>query len=162
LRGALGIGLAILGPAVLGLTACHGDDGGSTAPSSKPVALVGLGRPRCRPPTPIDPAGNEVRATSAPSTQLWGIAMGQQVPPRADAPLKIVWRMTGRGPLRVRVTGPGGAHARLTFGPEPHLSSTYARPGDEWGTGFRFPQPGCWRIHLARTDTAGDVWMRVE
>ena len=41
----------------------------------------------------------------------------------------------------------------------PHSGSTYDRPGDEWGTGFLFDEPGCWHIHLQRTVRAGDVWM---
>jgi hypothetical protein len=49
----------------------------------------------------------------------------------------------------------------LVFGPERHSASSYHRPGDEWGTGFRFETAGCWHIHLARTDTSGDVWLEV-
>ena len=50
----------------------------------------------------------------------------------------------------------------LVFGPEPHRGgSTYHRPGDEWGTGFRFTTTGCWHIHLARDDNAGEVWIDV-
>lgn len=46
--------------------------------------------------------------------------------------------------------------------PEAHAAgSSYHRPGDEWGTGFRFDASGCWHIHLARNDTTGDVWLDV-
>lgn len=76
--------------------------------------------------------------------------------------LKIVWRMTGTGPLHVRFTAPDGRTQPLVFGPEAHgAGSTYRRPGDEWGTGFRFNVTGCWHIHLTRDDTSGDVWLNV-
>lgn len=69
--------------------------------------------------------------------------------------------MTGTGPLRVVLTSPGGRRRPLVFGPEAQPVSTYRRPGDEWGTGFRFGAPGCWHIQLARTDTSGEVWLDV-
>ena len=69
--------------------------------------------------------------------------------------------MTGRGPLRVAFTAPDGRRRALVFGPEAHPASSYVRPGDEWGTEFRFAVPGCWHIHFARTDTAADVWLDV-
>ena len=59
-------------------------------------------------------------------------------------------------------TEPASSPARLTFGPEPHGGSTFDRPGDEWGTGFRFDQSGCRRIGLRRTGTSGTVWLRVD
>ena len=70
--------------------------------------------------------------------------------------------MTGTGPLRVILTAPDGSLQPLVFGPEPHAAgSTYHRPGDEWGTGFRFAVSGCWHIRLTRDDTSGDVWLNV-
>jgi len=95
------------------------------------------------------------------SGSLYGIAMAPHVPPQVGETLKIVWRMTGRGPLRVSFTDPAGHRVPLAFGPEPHVASTYRRPGDEWGTGFHFSRRGCWHIHLARTETRGDVWLQV-
>jgi hypothetical protein len=96
------------------------------------------------------------------TAQLWGLALGPgEVPPRAGDELKIVWRMTGSGPLRIVFTAPDGRQRPLVFGPEAHSASSYHRPGDEWGTGFRFATHGCWHIHLARDDTSGDVWLNV-
>jgi len=83
------------------------------------------------------------------------------MPPRAGEELKIVWRMTGSGPLRIAVVAPDGSARPLLFGPERHTGSSYHRPGDEWGTGFRFDTAGCWHIHLMRTDTSGDIWLDV-
>jgi hypothetical protein len=94
--------------------------------------------------------------------QLWGLALGPgHVPPRAGEELKIVWRMTGRGSLHVVFTAPDGRRRPLVFGPEPHPASSYERPGDEWGAGFRFVMTGCWHMHFARTDAAADVWLDV-
>jgi hypothetical protein len=70
--------------------------------------------------------------------------------------------MTGEGPLNVRFTGPDGKRHALAFGPTAHgTGSSYQRPGDEWGTGFRFTTSGCWHIRLTRTDDVGDVWFDV-
>jgi hypothetical protein len=126
-----------------------------TAPSAPGVA--------CSTPSRFgaDSAPNEVHGTSA-NGQLWGLALGPgAVPPRAGDELKIVWRMTGVGPLRVVLTTPDGREQPLVFGPDAHASSTYRRPGDEWGTGLRFSTSGCWHIHLSRDDTSGDVWLNV-
>jgi hypothetical protein len=87
---------------------------------------------------------------------------GERVPPRAGDEVKIVWRMTGTGPLRVRLVGPNGRRKPLTFGPTAHgMGSSYHRPGDEWGTGFRFNTSGCWHIRLTRSDNVGNVWLEV-
>jgi hypothetical protein len=95
-------------------------------------------------------------------SQLWGLALGPgYVPPRAGDELKIVWRMTGKGPLRIAFTAPDGGQQPLVFGPEAHSQSSYHRPGDEWGTGFRFVTHGCWHIHLARIGSSADVWLNV-
>ena len=64
--------------------------------------------------------------------------------------VKIVWRVTGIGKLELTASGPTGQPAALLFGPEPHGGSNFDAPGDEWGSGFRFPAPGCWTIRAAR------------
>ena len=97
------------------------------------------------------------------NASIWGLALGPgRVPPHVGDELKIVWRMTGSGALHVTFTAPDGTKRPLVFGPEPHRSSsTYHRPGSEWGTGFRFTSAGCWHIRLARADTSGDVRLNV-
>jgi hypothetical protein len=70
--------------------------------------------------------------------------------------------MTGTGPLHVEFTAPNGTKRPLVFGPIAHSTgSSYHRPGDEWGTEFRFATSGCWHIRLTRNDTSGDVWLNV-
>jgi hypothetical protein len=74
--------------------------------------------------------------------------------------VKIVWRMTGRGPVEITATHRDGTPARYTFGPQEHDWSNWNRPGQEWGTGFVLPKAGCWGFHLARTSGgSGDVWL---
>jgi hypothetical protein len=109
----------------------------------------------------ISGAPNEVHAQST-GASVWGLALGPSgIPPRAGDEIKIVWRMTGIGPLTVTVTAPDGQNHPLVFGPDPHGTSNYRRPGDEWGTGIRFTSPGCWHIHLARNHATGDAWLDV-
>jgi hypothetical protein len=120
---------------------------------------------RCRPPSPAKPwhpAGGgggliEVHGT-ARDAELWGLVFAA-VPLPVGKQVKIVWRMTGDGPLQIMVARSDGTPARRTFGPEEHGGSNWDRPGQEWGTGFVFPMAGCWDFHLARTSGAGDVWL---
>jgi hypothetical protein len=74
---------------------------------------------------------------------------------------KIVWRMTGSGPLRAAEYDPDGRRVRLAWGPEPHGGSTYHRPGDEWGVGYRFREAGCYRLTFTRTTGSAEVWLRI-
>jgi hypothetical protein len=56
--------------------------------------------------------------------------------------------------LQVR---PDGSAGELAFGPEPPGGSNVEAPGAEWGTGFRFDVPGCWRIELSRDDVTAQL-----
>lgn len=75
--------------------------------------------------------------------------------------VKIVWRMTGSGPLSLTTTSPQGDPVALRWGPEHHGGSTYHRPGDEWGAGYLFPSAGCWHLHAQRAAGSADVWLQV-
>jgi hypothetical protein len=74
-------------------------------------------------------------------------------PPRRNTEIKVVWRMTGAGDLSMRATGPSGTTTVPAWGPEPHLDSTWHKPGDEWGTGWVFPTAGCWTVHATRSQS---------
>jgi hypothetical protein len=92
---------------------------------------------------------------------LWALVFSP-LPIRANAETKIVWRMGGRGPFNIAAKTTGGTTAQMTFGPEPHGTSSWYIPNtDEWGTGFIFPTAGCWRVHAWRDDTSGDVFFRI-
>ncbi len=40
---------------------------------------------------------------------------------------------------------------------EYHGGSNWQRPGQEWGSGFNFPTPGCWTITVTRGVTTGTI-----
>ncbi len=104
---------------------------------------------------------NEIVGTGQ-GVSLYGLVFLAHNPPIIfGETLKIVWRMTGSGNLTVQYFGPDKLPRTLAFGPAPHSSSTYDRPGDEWGTGFVFDQAGCWHLHFERTVGVADVFLRV-
>jgi hypothetical protein len=127
------------------------------APSTPPTAEAAADR--CRPPVKSAEGMVEVRGTS-PDAELWALPFAA-LPFKPGKEVKIVWRMTGSGPLEVGAALPDGTRATLAWGPEGHSGSTWKRPGEEWGTGFVFPKAGCWRVHLTRTTGQGDVWFSV-
>ena len=138
--------------------------GHDTVPPT-PVDQLPLGAPLCSPPSPLGASkigSPETKGTVLDSAQLYGLVMPEAgFPLRVGEEIKIVWRMTGHGSLTATAVGPSGHPAPLTFGPEEHGGSNYDRPGDEWGTGYRLTEPGCWQLHLARDDTQGDVWLSI-
>jgi hypothetical protein len=155
---------ALLGAVALG--ACSGDSGSRVSSTSSTVAKADV-RARCARPSASrklggrNTIGDEIEGASR-NGSLWGLALGPaHLPLRAGDELKIVWRLTGTGPLSVVFSAPDGEGRSLVFGPDARLGSSWTRPGDEWGTGFKFDAAGCWHIHLARTDVSGDVWLDV-
>jgi hypothetical protein len=101
----------------------------------------------------------EVRGTSQ-DVELWGLIFGP-VPMAHSKEQKIVWRMTGEGPLKIKATHRDGTPAKLVW-LEEHGGSSWQRPGYEWGTGFVFPKPGCWKVELKRTSGEGHFWLSVK
>jgi hypothetical protein len=49
----------------------------------------------------------------------------------------------------------------VQWGPDWHLSSSFHRPGEEWGAGYRFASAGCWRLHAQRATGTADAWLYV-
>jgi hypothetical protein len=137
----------------------------TTVAATPPPAGAGrLGAAGCRPASPSTPwrqagrqAGIEVRGTGL-GAELWALPFAL-LPLPVGKEVKIVWRMTGRGPVEVTATHDDGMPAMYTFGPQEHDLSNWNRPGQEWGIGFVFPKAGCWGFHLARTSGSGDVWL---
>ncbi len=162
--GLIGVGAGFFASA--GCTS--GGDGGTAAPSAAPTsaastAATGSGCDDLSPVAGYPPQEsgrfNEVHGTGH-DAELWGLIFAE-VPLIAGKETKIVWRMTGSGPMRVTARQADGTAARLTWGPEEHGSSSYDRPGEEWGTGLVFPKAGCWQVHLRRTAGSADVWLMV-
>lgn len=110
------------------------------------------------PPAPPCPSPTLAESPDAGFPEIRGAAAGATVwalvfhnPVTADEEAKIVWRMTGSGSVRFAAHSPSGRVIEPEWGPEPHAGSTWNRPGAEWGTGWVFPEPGCWRIHVTRS-----------
>lgn len=119
---------------------------GSTGSSKQACAIAGT--------------GDEIRGYGTAS--LYGLVMlAGPSPARVNESVKIVWRMTGSGPLRLSAVSPTGRTVRLQWGPDWHLSSNFHRPGEEWGAGYRFVSPGCWRLHAQRTVGEADALLYV-
>jgi len=124
-----------------------------SAPSSQP----------CSSPTPIQMGPNgPVAQGSASGGQFWAI-MSFPSSGTVDDGEKFVLRMTGSGPLNVTAVGPGGEVVTPTQGPILHSagSSSWNAPGDEWGSGWVFDEPGCWDMHAVRGNVTGDIWFNV-
>ncbi|MGI5155653.1 hypothetical protein [Microbispora sp. CA-102843] len=136
-----------------------GTGAGTSLPSASAPASAPSQKPCERMPGATADALSEVRGTGQ-GAEVWGLVFAP-VPFAVGREVKIVWRMTGEGPLRVTAALPDGTAARLAWGPEEHGGSTWHRPGQEWGTGFVFPKPGCWEIRLTRDRGSGTVWLPV-
>jgi hypothetical protein len=147
---------------IVTLVACTGSAHQSPSRASSPG---GSGTPvACTSASPIrvTKVGAEVRGTGHGAT-LYGLLMTTRpLPVRAGESVKIVWRMTGSGSLRLTASGPHGRRIGLQWGPDFHTGSDYHRPGQEWGAGYRFPTPGCWDLHARRSTATADVWLHVE
>lgn len=127
-----------------------------------------LGAKDCKPPSPSGRFPAEIQGTIQSTTgrdgELWAWLMpAHELPVRSGESTKIVWRLPfdGGGTPHFVTTSQDGAVATLDFGPEPHGGSSWARSGAEYGTGFMFPKPGCWDIHVSTGKTVGDVWIVV-
>jgi hypothetical protein len=141
---------------------------GSQAQSSpSPTALSASAGPlaSCSRPSPIDRApglGTPEVIGRGTGARLWGAIMAPRFPLVASSDVvKIVWRMTGRGPLKLFAYDARGQSVPLAWGPDAHGTSNYARPGNEWGAGYRFRHSGCYRLAAQRTQGSAEVWLRV-
>ncbi len=144
----------------------------ATGPAATPQATPSghaLGAPECRPASPVtvfNPFLAEVEGTGHGAT-LWGLLMFPHPwPARVGDQEKIVWRMTGTTwPLALAAIGPDGARHPLLWGPDAHLPGSIwpgkKKPGDEWGAGYLFTEPGCWDLHAVRGGATADVWLDV-
>ncbi|WP_405096265.1 hypothetical protein [Micromonospora sp. NBC_01412] len=126
-------------------------------PSAPPTA------PACPPTAELNgPDTSYDRQGTGDGATLWAMlfSSGEGVL-RASRELKVAWRMTGSGDFSISATGPDGKVVKPVWGPEPHGSSNWGRPGDEWGTGWVFPTSGCWTINATRTSGTGSLALRV-
>ena len=123
-----------------------------------------LGAPGCHPASPVTHFRSflpQVKGTGH-GASLWGLLMfPHTLPARVGDQEKIVWRMTGTGLLTLQAVAPGGQRHRLAWGPDAHQSSNWDKPGDEWGAGYVFTEPGCWDLRAVRAKSTADVWISV-
>ncbi|SRR5713226_1546467 len=165
------IRLSVALPLVLLLTlvACDASSSAARGNTSSPSALTGgylgsLGNPGCAPAAPFHGwktlDGLPEAGVDSKRGSFWALFFNP-VPPPSGKEIKVVWRMTGSGEFAFRVSDAAGATVPLVWGPESHSGSNWDRPGDEVGTGFSFPHAGCWEIHVARSDSQGDLWLEV-
>lgn len=172
----LSSGFAVL---LLGTVACGSSMEAAEAESSDGASSQGTdasglpavedfgvpGQEGCEPASPV--VDGEARGTPrSTGDSAFGLLMGpfrDSTLLAGEEPFKIVTRVTGSGALEVRILDPAGKGRELDWGPEDHFgASNYARPGDEWGIGVVFDQPGCWRIEMIRDEGAiADFWLAV-
>jgi hypothetical protein len=141
--------------ALLSLAGC----GSATKPA--PPALTGPAASCSRPsPVAVGRQGPEITGRGR-GAQLHGLIMVPRFPISAGRrTVKIVWRMTGSGPLKLAAYDAHGRKVPLAW-TEPHGGSNYRRPGDEWGSGYHFLRPGCYRLTARRTVGSAEAWLRV-
>jgi len=130
-------------------------------------AQVRAAAPACHPASPLTQSQSgfpQVQGTGA-GVSLWGLLLyASRGPALANEEVKIVWRMTGSGPLELTTIGPQGQRIRLEWGPVYHgpgSSNTWDKPGEEWGAGYVFTAPGCWDLRAERDGARADVWLTV-
>ena len=100
----------------------------------------------------------EVQASSG-QLEAWGLLWAQP-PLAAGEEVKMVWRITGAGDFSA-VARLDGLEVDPAWGPVVHDTSSFNKPGDEWGTSFLLPQGGCWEIRLTRGTGSVSVWIPV-
>lgn len=102
----------------------------------------------------------EIQATMHSEGEIWTLLFFGEAHAKED--LKIVWRITGGGQeVIVQAQNEDGIIIQPIWGPEFHVDSTWERPGTEWGTGFNFPEPGCWTLTVTLGETTGEISLDV-
>lgn len=117
-----------------------------------PVIAVGVGVA----------GGTDAVVTASDGSEVWAFFYTDDV--EAGEPTvvfgegtKILWRITDDDdqpdePV-IDALGPGGVVIGPLEGPHFHSGSNWVRPGFQWGTGWLFPEPGCWTFRV-RSETA--------
>ncbi len=140
----------------------RGDDG---SPSETYVSTAATEQLACGNLPSASRIPGEVQGTAV-DAELWALVQAgpedvvmtaRSLTLRPGRQIKIVWRMTGSGQLHLYAENGSGRRIEPAWGPIEHSGSTWDRPGDEWGSGFVFPNEGCWHVHAARDSTKGIV-----
>ena len=102
----------------------------------------------------------EIQGTMKSEGEMWALLFFETAHTNEDE--KIAWRITGEGDeFHAEARNENGKVILPIWGPEYHGDSNWDRPGTEWGTGFNFPEPGCWKITVTRGVTTGEISLNV-
>ena len=114
-------------------------------------------QPACQ-PSKIQKSKNdfpEIQGSMKSDGELWALLFFETAHTNEDE--KIVWRITGEGDeFHSQAQNENGTIIKPIW-IEYHGGSNWQRPGQEWGTGFNFSEPGCWKITVARGETIGEI-----
>jgi hypothetical protein len=118
-------------------------------------------RPACQ-PSKIQKSENEfleIQGSMKSEGEVWALLFFETAHTNEDE--KIVWRITGEGDeFHAQAQSEDGTILTPIW-TEYHGGSNWQRPGQEWGTGFNFPKPGCWEITVTRGETTGEIALDV-
>ena len=104
-------------------------------------------------------AFGEIQGDMQSAGELWALLFFKTAWTKAEQ--KIVWRITGEGgEFEAQAQSESGTLIQPVW-EQYHESSTWERPGEEWGTGFNFPEPGCWTITVTYGETKGTIMLKV-
>jgi hypothetical protein len=118
--------------------------GSATTTSASPAAQGVAGCDPASPITSTPSLGPEVRGTGDDAT-LYGLIMTQKpMPVRAHEDVKIVWRMTGSGPLRLATVSPEArlSHSGGDWNPTAGAITSDPETNGELGTCSQPPDAG--------------------
>jgi len=125
----------------------------SVPPTSTPVS--------CQPSEILESqvAFGEIQGDMQSDGELWALLFFKAAWAKTEQ--KIVWRITGEGgEFEAQAQSEDGTIIQPVW-KQYHESSTWERPGQEWGTGFNFPASGCWRITITYGETTGTISLDV-
>jgi hypothetical protein len=102
---------------------------------------------------------HEIQGDMKSEGEIWALLFFETAHAKEDA--KIVWRITGKGgTFEAQAQSEAGVVIQPIW-KDYHGDSNWQRPGQDWGTGFNFPAPGCWTITVTRGETTGTISLDV-
>jgi hypothetical protein len=128
------------------------------APTNAPATSTPMS---CQPSEILESqvAFGEIQGRMQSEGELWALLFFKTAYTKAEQ--KIVWRITGEGDeFEAEAQSESGSIIQPVW-KQYHESSTWERPGEEWGTGFNFPAPGCWTITVTSGETTGTIALDV-
>jgi hypothetical protein len=127
-----------------------------------PACTLGTETPAVCQPSKIQVSENEfheIQADMKSDGEIWALLFFETA--RANEDAKIVWRITGEVDTFEAQAQSEDGLVLTPIWKEYHGGSNWQRPGQEWGTGFNFPAPGCWTITVRRGETTGTISLDV-